>query len=58
MFNVRKLYAFAVMLFLGGSLIYAEKAPEFTIYQYKDQTFSTDTVFGEKIAVFIFGSIT
>jgi hypothetical protein len=57
MFNSKKLYAIAVMLLLGTSL-FAEKAPTFSMYQYPDETFSTDTVYGEKIVVYIFGSIT
>ncbi len=58
MLNIKKLHAFAVMLLLGMSFLYAEKAPTFSIYQYPDETFDTDTVYGEKIVVFIFGSIT
>ena len=57
MFNARKLYACAMILFMGTAL-YAEKAPTFSMYQYKDKSFSTDTVYGEKVVVFIFGSIT
>lgn len=35
-----------------------DKAPEFTIYQYKDKTFSTDSIYGKKILTLVFGSIT
>ena len=33
-------------------------APEFEMYQYKDQVFDTDSVYGKKIVTFVFGSIT
>jgi hypothetical protein len=33
-------------------------APEFSMYQYKDKVFDTDTVYGKKIVTFVFGSIT
>ena len=33
-------------------------APEFSMYQYKDKVFNTDTVYGKKIVTFVFGSIT
>ena len=33
-------------------------APEFEMYQYKDEVFNTDTVYGKKIVTFVFGSIT
>lgn len=33
-------------------------APEFEIYQYEDEVFSTGTVYGKKIVTFVFGSIT
>lgn len=58
MFNIKKLYALAVMLLVGTTSLFAERAPTFSMYQYKDLTFSTDTVYGEKVVVFIFGSIT
>ncbi len=32
-------------------------APTFTMYQYKDQEFSTDTVYGKKVVTFVFGSL-
>lgn len=61
---LKKVYAIA--LILGISSLYAqptgiqvgEDAPSFTIYQYKDMTFDTDTVYGKKILTLIFGSIT
>lgn len=33
-------------------------APEFSMYQYKDKVFDTDSVYGKKIVTFVFGSIT
>ena len=33
-------------------------APEFSMYQYEDKVFDTDTVYGKKIVTFVFGSIT
>lgn len=37
---------------LGGD------APTFSMYQYKDKVFNTDSIYGKKIITFIFGSIT
>ena len=34
------------------------KAPKFSMYQYKDKVFSTDSVYGKKVVTFVFGSIT
>jgi len=34
------------------------KAPKFSMYQYKDKIFSTDSVYGRKVVTFVFGSIT
>lgn len=61
MSNLKKLGALALVVVV--SALYAQievgdPAPQFTIYQYKDKTFDTDTVYGIKIAAFIFGSIT
>lgn len=42
----------------SGNIEVGGPAPEFTMYQYKDMTFSTDSVFGKKVVCFIFGSIT
>ena len=52
-----------LILIIGVSALYAQikvgdEAPDFSMYQYKDMTFDTDTVYGKKIITFIFGSIT
>ena len=40
-----------------GAELYAP-APEFSMYQYENEEFNTDTVYGRKIVTFVFGSIT
>lgn len=55
-----------VLLFIAGfacvTSLYGQSvrspAPEFSMYQYEDKTFDTDTVYGRKIVTFVFGSIT
>ena len=49
---------FVVIVSALYALKVGDPAPQFTIYQYKDKIFNTDTVYGEKIVAFIFGSIT
>ncbi len=60
MFYIKKISAIIMVLIVSGlyALETGDPAPEFTIYHYKDKTFSTDTVYGEKVVAFIFGSIT
>lgn len=52
----------ALYILIGISLPQAQgvgsKAPSFSIYQYKDQTFNTDSIYGKKVLCLIFGSIT
>ena len=55
-----------VLIAISVSILYAQPAgiqvgataPEFTMYQYKDKTFTTDSIYGKKILTLIFGSIT
>lgn len=35
-----------------------DKCPDFSMYQYKDQSFDSKDVFGKKTVAFVFGSIT
>ncbi len=60
MINVKKAGALILVLIVSAlnALEVGDPAPEFSMYQYKDITFNTDTVYGKKIVGFIFGSIT
>lgn len=57
---------FVVVLFfacmVGITSTYAQNvgtdAPTFKMYQYEDEEFNTDTVYGKKVVTFVFGSIT
>ncbi len=48
----------AVIASALNALEVGDPAPQFSMYQYKDIIFNTDTVYGEKVVGFIFGSIT
>ena len=48
----------AVVSSLYSQIEVGDEAPDFSMYQYKDMTFDTDTVYGKKIITFVFGSIT
>ncbi len=52
----------ALLLVIGISIPYAQSvgqtAPDFSIYQYKDKTFDTDSIYKKKVLCIIFGSIT
>ena len=58
---LKKVAALLIVLYAAAPIhgqYVGDDAPEFTIMQYKDNTFNTDTVYTKKVVTFVFGSIT
>lgn len=60
---MKNVLSLLTLILISVSALYSQikvgdEAPTFSMYQYKDMTFDTDTVYGNKIVTFIFGSIT
>ncbi len=55
---IKGVLVLAVIASALNALEVGDPAPQFSMYQYKDITFNTDTVYGKKVVGFIFGSIT
>lgn len=58
---LKKAAVLLIVLFIAAPIFgqyVGDDAPSFTIMQYPDLVFNTDTVYKKKVVTFVFGSIT